>query len=249
MKWFRFYHDARHDPKVRRLSDRLYRHWVNILCIASANKPRGVLPSPQDVADELRVSVSQASRVIDQLKEARLLDETRRGLSPHNWPARQPKSDDVVTRVSRYRERNRNVTGNNDVTPLARASRPISSSGSSNPDTSTGTSTKNVQPSSRKERPTISNPALAQVSQMYEQEIGALTPLVRDWLLEAVEEYSIECLGHSFAEAARYNKRSQAYVEKILKRHKAEGCYAGKAPDAEAEFLAARYERGKKGKA
>ena len=103
MKWFRYYHDALHDPKVRRLPDRLYRHWVGILCIASANKPRGVLPDTRDVADHLRVSPQQAAKIVAELQAAKLLDETRRGLMPHNWPKRQPISDNATERMRNKR--------------------------------------------------------------------------------------------------------------------------------------------------
>jgi hypothetical protein len=35
MKWFRFYNEARRDPKIVQLSDWQFRVWVEILCVAS----------------------------------------------------------------------------------------------------------------------------------------------------------------------------------------------------------------------
>lgn len=89
MKWFRFYSEVLHDPKVRRLSDRRFRQWVNLLCIANASEPRGVLPPLSDLADLLRLPLAKAQAVLDDLSERGFLDATEGGLMPHNWPERQ----------------------------------------------------------------------------------------------------------------------------------------------------------------
>lgn len=51
---------------------------------------------------------------------------------------------------------------------------------------------------------------------LYEQHIGALTPLIADQLREAEAEYPPKLIEEAFAEAARQNARSWAYVQKIL---------------------------------
>jgi hypothetical protein len=115
MRWFRFYNETRHDPKVQRLPAELFRAWVNLLCYANENG--GAIPgTPDDLAYEMRMPVSRAMKCIEQLKHAGLLDQDET-LHPHNWNGRQYQSDDVGTRVKRYRERQRNVTETASETP------------------------------------------------------------------------------------------------------------------------------------
>jgi hypothetical protein len=115
VKWYRFYNETRHDPKVQRLPAELFRTWVNLLCLASENG--GTIPgTPEDLAYELRMSVSKALRCIEELKAAGLLDSDP-NLHPHNWGKRQYQSDNVATRVKRYRERHSNGECNVTETP------------------------------------------------------------------------------------------------------------------------------------
>lgn len=114
-RWFRFYDSALDDPKVQRLSGDLFKTWVNLLCLASRHD--GVLPSDADTAFALRKSVPVLRGLLDDLHAAGLIDITETGASPHNWNARQYKSDVSNERVKRHRERQRNVTRNGVVTP------------------------------------------------------------------------------------------------------------------------------------
>jgi hypothetical protein len=51
-RWFRFEDDALNDPKLLRLSDRMFRIWIGLLCVAS--KHAGRLPPMEDIALMLR---------------------------------------------------------------------------------------------------------------------------------------------------------------------------------------------------
>ena len=112
-RWFRFYDDAMHDPKLLRLSDSTYRAWTILLCIASKNE--GVLPQSADIALTLRIKPSIVAAWIAELSSCGLLDSVEGSFVPHNWDGRQFKSDTSSERVKRYRERKRNVT--ETVTP------------------------------------------------------------------------------------------------------------------------------------
>lgn len=106
MKWFRFYTEALHDPKVQRLHPALFKHWVNILCVANRNRETGILPSVEDLSFQLRMKPVEVQKVLNQLIEKGLLDSTEAGqLFPHKWTERQRNSDVVSTRVQRYREK------------------------------------------------------------------------------------------------------------------------------------------------
>ncbi|MEY9885561.1 hypothetical protein [Bradyrhizobium sp. USDA 329] len=110
LKWFRLYNDLINDPKVQSLPDRVFRGWINVLCIAS--KCAGILPPLQDVAFLLRLTPSRTQSLLDELKAAGLLDANDGKLSPHNWKGRQYESDSSTSRVRDYRDRRRNGAGN-----------------------------------------------------------------------------------------------------------------------------------------
>ena len=51
---------------------------------------------------------------------------------------------------------------------------------------------------------------------LYEQNIGALTPLIVEQLEDAAKEFPPQWIEYAFAEAVKQNARSWAYVKKIL---------------------------------
>lgn len=111
VQWLRLYEDVIDDPKVQRLPATLFRHWVNLLCLANQGKPRGRIPHrPDDIAFRLRISTEDAADVVSALVAAELIEIEDGHLVPHNWDKRQFKSDDVNARVQAHRARN--VTGN-----------------------------------------------------------------------------------------------------------------------------------------
>jgi len=128
MRWFRFYSEALNDPKVQSLSGETYKFWVSLLCLASMND--GVLPSEKDISFACRLRLPAARRHLEKLRETGLLDDNDGVLSPHNWSARQFKSDTSAQRTRRYRERHCDVTDAVTVTA---------------PDTDTDTDTENIK--------------------------------------------------------------------------------------------------------
>lgn len=105
MTWFRLYHDLLHDDKVQSLPLELFKAWVNLLCMASMADDRGHIPGPKRVAFALRVSEDRATKILGQLTAYGLLEEDDRGgYQPHNWVARQRKSDDAGARSRQHRK-------------------------------------------------------------------------------------------------------------------------------------------------
>lgn len=110
MKWFRFYADALHNPKVQRLPPETFKSWINVLCLAAESG--GNLDQDIDnIAYSLRVDSSQAAKILSELEAAKLLDRTKRGLKPHNWDERQFRSDVSTSRVQKFRKQQRNGVG------------------------------------------------------------------------------------------------------------------------------------------
>ena len=111
MKWFRFYSEALHDPKVRRLPGGLFKDWVLILCIANDGKPRGVLPSVTDIAYHFNRSPAKVEAVLTELHSRELLDYEGGVLRPHNWAQRQFDSDSRETEGRRKHDESRRKRG------------------------------------------------------------------------------------------------------------------------------------------
>lgn len=106
--WFRFYESALDDPKVQRLPGDLFKGWINILCLAKRHD--GILPPHEDIAFALRMSGQDTTALLDALVACGLLDHDETGISPHNWNARQYKSDVSTDRVKRFRKRHETVS-------------------------------------------------------------------------------------------------------------------------------------------
>lgn len=89
----------------------MFRHWVNILCLANREPNRGYLPPLEDVAFGLRVNERKAQQIIDTLVQAGLLTKNPDStVEPHGWKQRQRVSDNVAERVAKHRARNADVT-------------------------------------------------------------------------------------------------------------------------------------------
>lgn len=108
--WWRAYDEALDDPKLQRLPAELFRAWFNVMCITSRNG--GMLPPTADIAFALRTTPDKAHRVIGALRAVGLIDEDETGLHPHNWNARQFKTDVSTERVKRFRKRHETVSRN-----------------------------------------------------------------------------------------------------------------------------------------
>lgn len=103
LDWFRFYVAVLNCAKVQQLSDRQFRGWVNILCVAREHE--GVLPELNDLAFKLRMRPIDAGVLTQALVKARLLDQRPDGrYIPHDWSEHQYVSDNSTDRVKKYRE-------------------------------------------------------------------------------------------------------------------------------------------------
>lgn len=113
-RWFRFYDDSLNEPKALKLSDKTFRIWIGILCIASKND--GSLPSFEDMAIMLRVKPDKLQPELEKLIEAELIDHDDNGLRPHNWDHRQYKTDVTDPTNAERQQRFRNSKRNGAVT-------------------------------------------------------------------------------------------------------------------------------------
>jgi DNA-binding transcriptional ArsR family regulator len=119
-RWFRLYDDLVDDPKIQRLPGETVKALLNLWCLASQNDGR--LPAADDIAFKLRMTPSKVAKLLSVLGECGLIDSDEDGLRPHNWNARQYKSDvadpTAASRQKAYRDRlkNRNAAVTNTDT-------------------------------------------------------------------------------------------------------------------------------------
>jgi hypothetical protein len=123
MKWWRFYSEALNDPKVQLLPGEDFKGWANLLNIVNETEPSrgprsGWLPAKiEDTAYKLHGrapdAVEQTVSLLERLVAVGLFDESKGRYRAHNWPKRQPISDDVGARVSKSRK---GVSGNGSET-------------------------------------------------------------------------------------------------------------------------------------
>lgn len=169
MQWFRLHDDVLDDPKVQKLSPQLFKHWINLLCLASKNNPRGTLPDLNTIAFRLRLSDDKAWTVLSDLISAGLIEHKGDGnYEPHNWNKRQyDKPSDHPERVTARVRKHRNA----DVTPLKRAETPLYT----DTDTDTEKSTPPVSPSPGEPKPTSARTIKTPVPENF---LNDLPPLV-----------------------------------------------------------------------
>jgi len=110
LPWLRLYVEILDDSKVQLLPDKLFKFWINCLCIA--RKYDGWLPDPGSIAFILRLKKKVVVSQLAGLANAGLLDSEEKGYAPHSWARRQYKSDNSTERVNRFRDARRNVTCN-----------------------------------------------------------------------------------------------------------------------------------------
>ena len=217
MDWFRFYSDVVHDPKVQKLPPPMFKHWVNVMCLASANDPRGLVPPADEVAFALRITVTRARLLLEDLSRLSLLDLDEDGnLSPHNWQSRQFESDDVTSRVRRFRNKRnvtRNVSSNNVETP------PDTEQNRTDPEQKQiqKTRVREVLPPLQPEEITGGKNIFRETERMLGRQ---LTGMECDKLREMEAEYSEEVWRYALRESSDLNKRSIRYLESVCKNNK-----------------------------
>ncbi len=121
MRWFRVYSELLDDPKQAAMSDRTFRIFILLLCIACEQDKDGrVELSEKEIAWRMRMDIRSVRSSLADLRELGIISPIDHGeiakRSPRdrpnslgevfsNWQKRQFRSDDVSERVKRHRER------------------------------------------------------------------------------------------------------------------------------------------------
>jgi hypothetical protein len=100
-RWFRFYPETLRNPKVLSLSDKEFRLWVRLLCVAAEND--GFLGPLDELKLVLSTRLDHLSTGVERLISAGLIDPLTHGYKPHSWDKFQYKSDTSTERVKKHR--------------------------------------------------------------------------------------------------------------------------------------------------
>lgn len=119
-RWLRLYHALLDNAKVQSLPDKLFKQWINTLCIIKRN--HGAMPPLEEYAFALRMPPNQAQKTLDELIEKHLLDVTDGVTVPHNWELWQYEVTPGAKRQKRYRDRHASVTRDVESASLERHS-------------------------------------------------------------------------------------------------------------------------------
>lgn len=111
--WFRFYVEACHDRKLRRLKPSERWLWVAVLAIARESpKPGWLLVKDgdaftvEDIADFAGMAERDVAAGMDKLEHAGLVATSDGAWFVPSWDKRQFESDDVAQRTAKHRQRN-----------------------------------------------------------------------------------------------------------------------------------------------
>ena len=69
----------------------------------------------------------------------------------------------------------------------------------------------------------VKDVAMKELSRVYQEEIGVITPMIADELRDAIDTYQSRWIRDAIAEAAIQNKRGWKYISAILTRWQAQG--------------------------
>ena len=75
----------------------------------------------------------------------------------------------------------------------------------------------------REGQPPAVIPERPNIFRLYEQNVGPLTPLIADHLVQALETWPVDWIEDAIAEAVAYNKRSWRYIQRILEGWTSQG--------------------------
>ena len=210
--WIKLYIEILDDPKMATLPDRLWRRIVELFLLSGRLYPdkSGRLPNAQQIAWSLRLPTDDVLHDLEQIASTGIIVPTTNGWLIPAFAARQAAASNTErVRAHRERKRKEQYYGNTDETNLER-----------NVSQSRAEQSRTEQ--SRAEQ-NIAEPARPSIFDLYEGQIGMLTPIIAERLIDAEKTYPPDWIAEAFREAAENNAHSWRYVEAILMRWQRDG--------------------------
>jgi len=218
VKWFRMYGEFANDPKVQAMPENMQRRLVMLFCMQSNDDLDNA--TDDEILCLLRISKAEFKKTKQLFIDKGFINERWQLI---NWGKRQFESDSSTDRSKRCREKKKTVDAtlqeqqkNVDVT-------------SPESDTDTDTELSSSYNPSLPEKP---DDDAAKVYTSYQNEIGLISPLTKDFLSDALGEYPANWILAAIEEAVTHNARSFKYIDTVLKNWKNNGFKIKPARDA-----------------
>jgi DnaD/phage-associated family protein len=216
--WIKLYIEILNDPKMGRMSDRLYRRTIEMFLLAGDYDDKGRLPPLHDMAWRLQVADEQLETEMIELQRMGILDVVDGEWIVSKFEERQSKMSDAE-RKRRQRER---------------AKKSEYYEGCHEGVTNRDTEERRQEEIKREDK----DKTAADVFTFYEENIGAMTPVLADAIGDAVDEYSAVWVIYAIEQAVKNEARKWAYCQGVLRNLKRDGFNTGHKPSAPANILA-----------
>lgn len=206
--WIKLWVDFVDDDKMGVLPEFIQLRFLKLCLIADES---GLLPPVARIAWRLRLEQEQVAQTLAALREVRVADQNPDG----SW---------VIVNFAKRQapftstERSRNLRMQRERNTDATISLHIDSASVPSSDDSVSLIPREDSKNSEFKGAEF---------QVYEQNIGILTPMIAEAIQAAQDEYPPGWIEKAILEAVEHNKRSWSYCEAILKRWKIDGPRTG----------------------
>ena len=212
--WIKLYHEILDDPKMGKMTDRLWRRTIELFLIAgdeNGSDKTGILPSISDMAWRLRLTEEELETDLADLASYGIVHKSDDRWVVSNFNKRQaPMPKDEYMRRLR-KERQRDVFVTNEL-----------------PDSYQSVTRSNAEEEEEREEEKEQGEeqeknGYSRIATMFENEIAALTPKTADIISEWIRSYSIVWVEDAIKIAVENNARKPSYVTAILENWKRDG--------------------------
>jgi DnaD/phage-associated family protein len=225
--WIKLYLEILDDSKMAVLPDRLWRRVTELFLLAGKFGKKGALPETIELAWLLRLTKDDLDLDMIQIAATGIICKIDTGWLVVNFTKRQaPVSEADRALKHRMNQHKDQYYGHEDVTKRDENVTQI------NRLTDTDTDTEpEPEPEPRNVVVVVSESSVnpPNIFSLYENNIGFITPLIRDKLLEAEKDHPPDWIKSAFEIAVGSNARNWNYVAAILSRWKTAG-YDGSKP-------------------
>ena len=229
--WIKLYHEILNDRKMVTLSDDLWRFAIECFLLAGMEDDDGYLPEIADIAFASRKTEEQTETYLNELIRVGILEFTNGKYYVVNFTKRQEPMD-----KAEYQRRRREETKRDkyypdaspdvlpDVLPIVTNSVTI---GHTKPEERREEKSRIDKEIDIDTEPEVDT-KFAEVADIYQSNIGIITPILREELIEIADVFPVKWFKMAVKEAVTHEARNLKYVKVILDRWKVEGFKVGK---------------------
>ncbi len=207
--WIKLWLEILDDPKMGKMPDWLWRRTIELFLLAGENGNDGELPSVSDMAWRLRSEEPKLSETLRALERVGVVEPLPDGKWKVKNFAKRNEALSGAERMSLLREKKRKEEYQDDHGVTKRHT-----------DTEAEIETETEAETEAEQLP---QPETKNIFRAYEKEIGMITPMVSDALIQAEKDYTEDWISAAIGEAVEHNARNWAYISTILRSWKANG--------------------------